>query len=255
MYLHDLMINWKKVDLAVEEGKDSPISTLIAAVSNYTKYLATPKFKYASSRKCGFKEDHDVFKVHYLYDIIEKILHEAGIREEKKGLYIKNIAFHTGFSLDNGTFKAQTSHPDIELYSSDKYFHVGLEFEIQYRMASEKHFKRIKNYIPLIVFYVEKYYTEKDFEDIKVLKKDMLSLNPHAMLICITESVDKRLLSRYSEHEEYLYVARCNFKGDPYKDLQPQVFLSLYNKLLNHVNRELYTFDKITPFGHSCLVE
>ena len=255
MYLNELLINWQKVDTAIEEGTGSPISTMISAISTYTKYLSNPKFKYNVTKKCGFSEEHDVFKVHYLYDIVEKLLAEAGIRDAKQGLFIKNTkTFNTGLSLKRDTFENQRQKPKFELHLSNKCYYVGLEFDVQYKLASKKQFDKAKINIPLIIIYIDRFYTEKSFDEIRQLRKDMVKLNPDAMMICLTESVDKKYLHLYSEIEEHLYVARCNFKDDEYKDYQPQVFLSMFKKISNFATKELCSYDLIAPFGHVDLV-
>ena len=255
MYLNELIINWNKVEVALQETNDSPISAMVSAISTYTKYLYTPKFKYSSVKKCGFSDDHDVFKVHYLYDIIEKILNQVGVRDEKKGMFIDYTTFHTGLSLERDTFKKQCVDPNLDIHSSSKYFYVGIELDVQYRLATQKKaMSKAKINIPLIVFYIEKVFTERCFANIRELRKDMVKMNPNAKLLCITESYDKKHLVNYSEIEDILYVVRCHYKNDEYKDLQPQVFLALYKKIDNIINNENYTFDVVAQFGHVDLV-
>jgi hypothetical protein len=255
MYLNDLLINWEKVEASIEETKDSPITTMVSAISGYTKYLTTPKFKYNVNKKCGFIDDHDVFKIYYLYDIVERLLFEAGIRETIKGLKIKHRPFCKGFQLQYNSFDVHTQKPYLEMsYSGSKYLSVGLEFDYQYRLVDRKVFNKTKIFVPLIIFFIEKHFNEKHFDEIEQLKKDMLILNPTTKLFCITESVDRKLLRNYSEIEEHLFVARCNFKGEPYNDLQPQVFLSLFTKLYNYAHKDLDAFAKVVPSGNIDLI-
>jgi hypothetical protein len=112
----------------------------------------------------------------------------------------------------------------------------------------------VKVFIPLIIFFIEKHFNEKHFTELELLKKEMVKINPNVTLFCITESVDKKLVRQYNTIKDCLYVVRCNFKGGAYKDLQPQVFLSLYNKLYNYANKELPTYESIVPFGNIDLV-
>ena len=255
MYLNDLLINWEKVEIEVAKPTESPITTLVSALSVYTKYLTIPKFKYNTAKKCGFIDDHDVFKPFYIHDIVELLLKEVGIGEDQKGIKIKVRPFCTGFSIQHNSYDVQSQKPYLELtYSTSRNLTVGLEFDFNYRLVDKKVFNKTKIFIPLIIFFIEKHYNEKHFDEIKQLKKDMILLNPNALLICLTESVDKKLIRHYTPIRDNLYVLRCNFKNDPYKDLQPQVFLNLYNKLATYVSKELATYEPIVPFGHIDLV-
>lgn len=255
MYLNELILNWKKVENAVEKQNDSPITTIVSAVSDYTKHLSNPKFLYNDERNCGFTPDHTVFQSFYLYDIAEVLLYEAGIRDTHEGLIIRNRHFHTGFRLENDIYEVHSQKPNFEFFTSETYLNAGLEFDFHYRLMAKKFFNKTKLYIPLIVFYIEKHYTVKSFEKIEQLKKDMVVLNPNAMLICLTESVDKSLINYYTPIQDYLYVLRCNFKGDPFNPLQPQLFLSLYNKLHNYATKEMPSYERFVPFGHIDLVD
>jgi len=254
MYLNELLINWKKVETSLEDTTDSPISTLVSAITTYTKFLSTNKFIYNDQKKCGFHDDHDVFKAHYLFDMLDRILADVGIKDTQRGLIVRNRAFNTGFVLEQGTFPVQSQKAKLDFQSSNKCYYVGLEFDMQFRLANRKFFNKGKIFIPLIIFYIEKCYNEDSFNEINQLKKDMVCLNPHALLFCLTETVDKKFIHLYSGIEDCLYVLRACFKNDPYKDLQPQVFLSFYNKLLNYVKKEVFSFENIVPFGHVDLV-
>ena len=254
MYLNELLISWRKVETAIEEAKEFPISAMISAISNFTRVLTVAKFRYNSTQKCGFKENHDVFQGYYLQDIAEVILEVAGIKEDKQGLFIKNRPINTGFRLEQNSFKKTINKPKFEFFSTGKYLTVGLEFDFNYKLIAKTHYNRVRICVPLIVFFIEKVFSERSFEEINQLKKDTIAINPNALLICLTESVDKHFIHLYNEIEENLYVLRANYKDDEFKDMQPQVGLSLYNKLQNFANKEFYSFDKIVPFGHVDLV-
>ena len=255
MYLNELLINWKKVEAAIEEAKEFPVSAMISAISAYTKNLTVAKFKYNPTKKCGFAEDHDIFQGYYLYDIVEKILDVAGIKEGKQGIVIKNKAFNTGFRLERNSYKKIVEKPKLEQFTSSKYLNVGLEFDFNYKLTGKKHYTKTMFYVPLIVFYIDKYYTERSFEEITQLKKDIKAINPRALLICLTESVERRLLSSYAEIAKHMYVLRANYKDDEYNDMQPQVGLSLYNKLHSFVRKDFLSFDKVISFGNIDLVQ
>ena len=104
MYLNDLFINWDKVENAVNKATDSKIAILTNAISEYTKYITIPRFKYTPTRKCGFIEDHDVFKPYYLQDIVALMLDEAGVTEKDKGVVIKVRPYCTGFFLQHSSY-------------------------------------------------------------------------------------------------------------------------------------------------------
>ena len=255
MYLNDLLINWEKVEVEIAKTSEQPILTLVSALSVYTKYLTISKFKYNTTKKCGFIDDHDVFKPFYIHDVVELLLKEAGICEDQKGLKIKGRPFCTGFSLQHNSYEVQSQKPYLELtYSDSRPLTVGLEFDFNYRLADKKVFNKTKIFIPLIIFFIEKHYNEKHFDEIAQIKKEMIILNPNTELICLTESVDKKLIRNYNSIKDNLYVLRCNFKNDPYKDLQPQVFMNLYNKLITLVSKEYASYEPIVPFGHMSLV-
>ena len=256
MYLHDLLINWEKVENEIAKPNESPINTLVSALSIYTKYLTIPKFKYNSTKKCGFIDDHDVFKPFYIHDVIELLLNEVGISEEQKGIKIKVRPICTGFSLQYNSYEVLSQKPYLELsYSNNRHLTVGLEFDFNYRLVEKKVFNKTKIFIPLIIFFIEKHYNEKHFDEIEQIKKDMVLLNQFTTLICITESVDKKLIRNYNAIKENLYVLRCNFKNDPYKDLQPQVFEKLFKKLETLVDANLASYESIVPFGHIDLLQ
>ena len=251
MYLVDLLINWEKVEETMAGETESPITTFSTALSTYTRYLNIPKFKYNTNKKCGFIEDHDVFKAYYLHDVVELLLKEAGVSEEHKGVKIKARPFCTGFTLQHNSYDILTQKPYLELtYTNNRPLSVGLDFDFNYRLVDKKLYNKTKIFIPLIIFYIEKHYNEKHFDEIYQLKRDMVLINPNTLLICLTESVDKKLIRHYTAIKEHLYVLRCNFKNDPYNDLQPQVLLALYNKLSSFANKELATYEPIVPFGN-----
>jgi len=255
MYLNDLLINWEKVENVIFQTKELKIATLVEAVSTYTKYLATPKFKYNTTRKCGFIDDHDVFKTYYIQDIVMLMLEEAGISEDHKGVKIKARPFCNGLSLQQNTYDILSQKPYLELtYSNNRHLSVGLEFDFNYRLTDKKAFSKAKIFIPLIIFFIEKHYTEKNFEELSQIRRDMVVLNPNAKLICITESVDKKLIRNYTPIKDNLYVLRCNFKNDPYKDLQTHVFSQLFKELLQFASKEVATYESIVPFGHISLL-
>jgi hypothetical protein len=254
MYLNDLILNWNKVELAIKESADSPISTIISSVSEFTKFLGTAKFKHQPNKKCGFPDTHDIFKPYYLYDIISLLLEEAMIATTEDYLKLGKREFSTKIRLIANPFKKQIDKPYLEIFTSDKYFNVGLEFDIQYRLTGRKNYSKSVLYIPLIIFYVEKQFTLESFKEISKLKRDMYLLNPHTLLFCICESVNKKLISHYQSLEDDLYILRGNFTSDPYRDFIPEVFQNIYIKLLNFAHNELPQFDKIVPFGHKDLV-
>ena len=254
MYLNELLINWHKVETAFHLNKNSRLSVMINAISAYTKNLTNPKFRYTSAKKFGFTEDHDVFQGHYLYDIVETIVKEAGIKEGKNSLYIKNKPFHKSIKFENFTYKKGTDKSKFEFYSTGKYYHVGIDFDFNYKLINQKYYNKAKLSVPLIVFYIEKHYNDKSFEEIKQLKKDTIAINPNALFICLTESVDRKYTKYYEEIKEHLYILRANYKDDPYNDLQPQVALALFNKIYNFTYNELTTFDKIVEFGNINIV-
>ena len=255
MYLNELLLHWKKVEATIEGDKENPLETMVSAISAYTKNLTVAKFKYSNQKKCGFHDDHDVFKPYYLYDIVDTLLNVAGVKESKFGIHVKNKAFNTGVFLETSTYENLTQKPKLELFSSGKYYNVGVEMDFNYKLVGKKYYNKSKIYIPLIVFFIEKYYTEKHFEEIKKLKSEATALNPNAMLFCLTESVDKKFIQKYAEIESQLYVLRANFKGDTYNDIQPQVVLSLYDKIKNFVRRECISYERVVPFGHIDLVD
>jgi len=251
MYLYDLIINWNKVENVCANNAESPISTIVSAVSEYTQYLSQPRFLETDKKAYGFDAEHDVFRPYYLHDIIELLLHSSGITENEQGIVIRNRPFNNSIHLQNDTFEQQTHKPFLELSFSGKYLHVGLEFEFQYRLKSKKNFTKGNLFIPLIVFYIEKCFCEKSFKEIAQLKADMKVLNPNAILFCITEMADKRFMRLYSEIKDIVYVTRASFKSaDTLKPLQPQVFLRIFTKLNNFATSELMTYDKYVPFGH-----
>ena len=249
MYLNELLINWKKVETSIEESKESPIWALVSAISTFTKYLTLAKFKYNPTKKCGFTEDHDVFQGHYLYDIVEAILNSIGVKNEEHGLKINNKPFNSGFRLERASYKKLAEKPKFEFFSSGKHLHVGLEFDLNYKLTSKKHYNRVKILVPIIVFYIDKYFSERSFEEIKQLKKESVAINSNALLICVTESVDRKLLHLYTEFTKHLYILRANFKDEGYNDLQPGVCMNLQHKLQNFVNKEYLPFERIVKLG------
>ncbi|MCL2062910.1 MAG: hypothetical protein FWG98_00865 [Candidatus Cloacimonetes bacterium] len=255
MYLNELLINWNKVESAIEESEDSIIEEMITAISTFTKGLTVAKFKFNQAKKCGFTETHYVFQGHYLYDIVNKLLDLAGITENSFGLYVKKKNFHTGFRLERDPYKKITSKPKFELFTSGKYLNVGIELDFNYKMIGKNHYTKSKILVPLIVFYIEKHYNEKSFIEIKKLQNDVVAINQNAMLICLTESVDKKYLNQYAEIEKYLYVLRANFIDDTYNDLQLDVIMCLYDKLHDFAHKSFVGFDQIVPFGHVGLVK
>jgi len=250
MYLYDLVLNWKKVEDVCKANTESPISSIVATVSEYTKYLSQPRFLATDKKTYGFEGDHEVFRPYYLYDILEKLLSSAGIVESPQGIVIRNRPFNNSVHLQNDDYLGQSQKPFLELSFSGKYLHVGLEFEFQYRLKGKKNFTKGNLFIPLIVFYIEKCFTEKSFKEIEQLRKDIKVLNPNALLFCITESADKRLMRQYSEIKDMVYVTRASFKNDQQKPLQPQVFLRIFTKINNFATGELMTYDKYVPYGH-----
>jgi hypothetical protein len=185
-----------------------------------------------------------------MYDIIEILLLQAGVEAGETGLVIRNKPFNSSIRLQHDTFNVQTNRPFLEVSHSAQYLNVGLEFEFQYRMTSKKNFTKITLHIPLIVFYIEKVLTPKNFNEIRQLRTDITGLNPNALLFVITESVDKKYIRQYGEIKDLLYVTRANFSNSQFKALQPQVFLKIFSKLSNFVQSELMTYDKYVPFGH-----
>jgi hypothetical protein len=234
----------------VEQKSEAPITTVVSAVSEFTKYISQPRFLSQTNKHYGFSAEHDVFKPYYMYDIIEILLLQAGVVASETGLVIRNKPFHSGIKLQNDIYEVQSTRPFLELSHSAQYLNVGLEFEFQYRMTSKKNFTKMTLHVPLIVFYIEKVLTPKSFIDIRQLRADVATLNPNALLFVITESADKKLLRSYSEIKEICYVTRANFAGTQHKALQPQVFLKIFSKLSNFVQSELMTYDKYVPFGH-----
>jgi len=255
MYLNEILINWTKVENTMEESSDSPLSTMVSVISQFTKSLRHPKFEYNSSKNCGFSTDHVIFSSYYLYDLLDLVLATAGITDDGKGVLIKQRNFCTGIQLQQNTYTYHTEKPYLELsYSRNKHYCLGLEFDFQYRLVETKNYIKTKMFIPLIVFYIEKKYNERDFDRIQKLKNEIYNLNPNALLICLTETVDKKMLKSYATIDDCLYIARCCFDNDNPSDLQPQVFLSLYSRIANYVNRELVNFDDIVAAGHMGLV-
>ena len=257
MYLNELVLNWKKVETAFQTKSEAPIISIVTAVSEYTKHLSNPKFSQQKEKGIGFPEEHDIFKCLYLDDIVERLLEEVGIKTttSKKGnvtggIYLKHRAFSTALRLENNTLHNQKHSPTLDFQTSEKYLHLGLEFDMQYKIVDKKNLAKTKLNIPLIVFYIEKCFTESSFREIEQLKKDTVALNPSALLFCITESVDKKLIKNYADIREIVYVTRGGFKGEAFKPLQPQVFLSLYSKLLQFTQKEVVSFEKYVPFGH-----
>jgi len=250
MYLYDLILNWKKVEALCASNTESPISTIVSTISEYTKYLSQPRFLLTDKKNYGFAQDHDVFRPYYLHDIIEKLLAHAGIAENSQGLFIKNRPFHSSLRLQYDTFEDQCQKPTLEVQNSGKFLHVGLEFDLQFRLMGKKNFVKTNLFVPLIVFYIEKYFNERSFKEISQMKKDVHTLNPNALIFCVTESAEKRLMRQYAEIKDIVYILRANFKGDAFKALQPQVFLRIFTKINNFVTSELMTYDKYVPFGH-----
>jgi len=250
MYLYDLILNWNKVEQVYANNTESPISAIVATVSEYTKYLDQPRFLATDKKTYGFTADHDVFKPFYMYDIVELLLTSSGITENQQGMVIRNRPFNNSIHLQNDTFAEQSHKPFLELSFSGKYLHVGLEFEFQYRLKGKKNYTKGFLFMPLIVFYIEKSFTEKSFKEIAQLRADMKVLNPNSLLFCITESADKKLMRQYSEIKDIVYVTRACYKGDEQKQLQPQVFLRIFTKLSNYATSDLMTYDKYVPFGH-----
>jgi uncharacterized protein (DUF1919 family) len=254
MYLNELILNWNKTEQIIQKDSEAPITALIASVSDYIKYLSQSRFVSHDNKSYGFSADHDVFKSYYLYDIIETLLHHAGIICEKSGLTVQNRSFHSGITLVNETFANICKDPILEITASEKCLHVGLEFFMQYKLVSKKNLNKVNLFIPLIVFYIEKTFNESSFRTIEKMQKDIKVLNPNAILFCITETVDKKLIKYYNDIQDIVYITRTCFKNDPYKPLQPQVFLQIYNKLCSFIANDMQSYEKIVPFGHINLV-
>jgi len=250
MYLNELILNWKKVEATFDQDSESPITKLVNTVSDYTHYITQPRFLWVEKKTYGFPADHDIFQSYYLYDIIEKLLYSTGLELNSESMTIMNKPFTSAVKLQNDTFRNQLSRPVLDSNNTASYLTVALEFDVQYRLLGKRNFVKLDLSIPLMVFYIEKFFNQHSFIEIEKLRKDIYTFNSNAILFCITESVDKNYLTQYEEIKDILYVARANFKHDGYNHLQPQVFLKIFGRIANFINGELMTYDKYVPFGH-----
>ena len=250
MYLNELILNWKKVESTFDQDSESPITMIVNTVSEFTQYLAQPRFMWSEKKNSGFLPEHDIYQSYYLIDIIEKLLYSSGIEQNSECLKISIKPFTSAIKLENDTYRNQSGRPVLNSLNSASNLSVSLEFDVQYRLIGKRNFVKLDLCIPLMVFYIDKYYNEQSFIEIKKLQEDTKNLNSNALLFCITESVDKRYIAQYEEIKDILYVVRANFKNSGFNQLQPQVFLKIFSKIANFINGDLMTYDKYVPFGH-----
>ena len=250
MYLNELLLNWKKVESTFDQDSESPITMIVNTVSEFTQYLAQPRFIWSEKKNSGFMSDHAIYQSHYLVDIIEKLLYASGIEQNSDCLKISIKPFTSAIKLENDIYRNQSNRPVLNSIQSASNLSVTLEFDAQYRLIGKRNFVKLDLCIPLMVFYIDKYYNEKSFIEIKKLQNDIKTLNSNALLFCITESVDRSYLRSYEEIKDMLYVVRANFKNSGFNHLQPQVFLKIFAKITNFINGDLMTYDKYVPFGH-----
>jgi hypothetical protein len=250
MYLNELILNWGKVETACSQMSDSPIMTLVSSVSRYTEYLTQQRFLTNEKKTYGFPAEHDVFGDYYLYDIVEHLLSSAGIKGGERGLVIKRNLFTSGVKLKIDDYESMTQKPTLEFSSSEKHLYVGLEFDMQYRLASRKNFQKATLYIPLIVFYIRKHFCLHSFKEIKQLRQDIMSLNPSAQIYCLTETVERKHLRQFADIQDIVYILRASCSDEPFKPLQPLVFLKIFARLDKFVNTQMSTFEQSIPFGH-----
>ena len=250
MYLNELLINWNKVENAIAENNDSPISTMITAISAFTKILEAPKFKYNQEKKGGFNDDHCIFQASYLYDIVDVIINHAGINnDEEQGLLIRNNSFQTGFKLQRNSFTKNVDKPRYEILNSQKCLHVALEFEHSIKLISKKNHFKTKLYIPLICFYIEKVFTKRSAELIIQLKEDAAKLNQNAVVWAVTETIDKKYLDQFIDFEDFLFVLRPNKNENEFNELQPMVALNLLDKLTKFITKDDNAIEHILHYG------
>ncbi len=253
MYLNELMFGWRNVESILDEENESRediIVSLVNAISTYTEDLtANKKFHYTEKSKTGFSPEHEVFKPHYIIDIIELIFKINKITDSTKGLSLKKRYFHTGFTLKKDSFQNTLKKPYLKYVVSDSYYSLCLELDLQYRLTAKKFFNKIKVYIPLIVFYVKNSFNNYDIENIKKLKQDITGLNPNALVFYLTEYIDKAFIEQMEVIKEDIYVLRKAIKGS-FSPLDANLFKDIQDRITHYLTEENLSIEEIISLGN-----
>lgn len=253
MYLNELLLYWQNVDAVydnIDEYSEEFIPNFIKEISLYTEQLSiNKKFTYSERSKTGFTPDHDIFKPYYIFDILLQILKKYNITDSTRGLSLRKRYFHTGLSLNNDSFISAIKKPYLKYSFSDNYYSLCLELDLQYRLAMSKSFTKIKIYVPLIVFYIRNYFTNYDVENIKKLKNDIQALNPNALILCLSEYIEKTYIDCLSPIKNDIYVLRKAYKGT-YKHIDLNLFAQIESKIHKFITERSASIEDIVPYGN-----
>ncbi|MFA5498629.1 MAG: hypothetical protein WCX83_03840 [Candidatus Cloacimonas sp.] len=251
MYLNEIAIQLKKLESALTDSPDSEdyFDHLASMLNNFTKQFENPKYQYNRTTKNGFKRDSVILSSLYLDDLIEllisdqAILNNKGIKWEHQP-FSMNLFFTPHYkegSKQDLTFESKPSTPLLQLTQ---------KIDLQYRVYGKRVFQRAEVVLPLLIFQTYKNFTEEDFIRIDYYSAKAKQSLRRSKTIIVCETVNKNVVPEINgSHIDSLIILRRQVSSSKLEPIKSEMLVQLRDQVNNYLYQDECEVDKIIERG------
>jgi hypothetical protein len=236
MYLNELILSWKKaLNLLEADFEKNTVELFTDAMNSHLNLLKNPKFLYhPREAENGFKNTHPIFGPTYLRDLINLLLKPTGLLINP-ALDTDFQSFNYNMHLKPMSFIDTLLRHQICFDTSDPVYSVCMKLDLQYKPAQKKMFSKEFISFPLMIFFIFRNYGKQEFNQVELLKQQLLSSNPNAFLCIVTETIDKNAVNYYTNHQKDLFILKKSLSNNTENEYALEVVQALQTKIFDYI--------------------
>jgi len=235
MYLNEINIKWKKVELAAEDFRmnGGALDTLITALNEFSHDLQNPKYHQSIKNKGGFRGGADIFSAGYLDDLLNILMGQHPITGASWG-YQK---FSTHFKFYQKRLLLDDRPPTIEYRERPRFLMLAQQMDLQFRLAGRRNFTKYELQLPIIVFHTFHTFGEEDFIRVEYFARLAKQTFELGKTLVVTETLSGGFIPDVSGTgiDGVFVLCRPSKNGQP-GDLAPEVVKLLDRKINNFLH-------------------